>query len=347
MKLKIERCSENPVVAPGGLPWRMVATMNPAVYYEDGKFTMFERAAGSLHPFQCFLGMLESEDGIHWEHKFDEPVITGEMVGFKYGSVQDPRIVKIDDDYLMTFAFRPYSYDTNTTGVGVPNSFQHEYPGFSGETKDNQSRSGILRSKDMVDWEFVGWVTQGEIDDRNNILFPEKINGQYALLRRPSGFVDTQVKFKESPGIKISYSDDLKTWSEPQTVILPAYEWEGNRIGGSTPPIRTEQGWLTTYHGVENEILELNRVCYRMGAMMLDIDDPTKVIARCAVPLMEPEHYYEKVGHYIPNVIFPTAALEVGELLYIYYGCCDTAIGLATVALDALVEHVMAAPPSP
>jgi len=341
MKLEIKKCSENPVVRPGKFPWRMVATMNPAVIYENGKFTMFERVAGSLHPFQCFLGMLESEDGINWKHKFDEPVVTGEMVGFKYGSVQDPRIVKIDGEYLMTFAFRPFSYDTNTTGYGVPISFQHKYPGFSGETKDNQSRSGILRSKDMVNWEFVAWITQGEIDDRNNILFPEKINGKYVLLRRPSRFVDTAVKFTESPGIKISYSDDLKAWSEPETVILPAYKWEGNRIGGSTPPIRTEHGWLTTYHGVENENLELNRVCYRMSAMMLDINDPTKVIARCKTPLMEPEHYYEKVGHYIPNVIFPTSAVNVKGILYIYYGCCDTAIGLATVPLKDLIEHVM------
>ena len=78
-----------------------------------------------------------------------------------------------------------------------------------------------------------------------------------------------------------------------------------------------------------------------MSAMMLDIDDPTKVIARCATPLMEPEHYYEKVGHYIPNVIFPTGAVEVDHLLYIYYGCCDTAIGLATVPMEVLVEYVM------
>lgn len=341
MSLKIHKCSQNPVVQPGDLPWRMAATMNPAVIYENGKFTMFERAAGSIHPFQCFLGKLESEDGINWKHTSDQPAISGEMVGFKYGSIQDPRIVKIDDDYLMTFAFRPFSYDTNTTGVGVPKSFQHKYPGFSGETKDNQSRSGILRSKDMKTWEFVGWVTQGEIDDRNNILFPEKINGKYALLRRPSGFVDTAVKFKENPGIKISYSEDLKSWSEPQTVIMPAYEWEGNRIGGSTPPIRTKYGWLTTYHGVENENLELNRVCYRMSAMMLDINDPTKVIARCEKPLMEPEHYYEKVGVYIPNVIFPTGAVNVNGLLHIYYGCCDTAIGLATVDLEEFTEHVM------
>ncbi|MBI9104862.1 MAG: glycosidase [Spirochaetales bacterium] len=341
MELKIDKCSENPVVQPGGLPWRMVATMNPAVIYENGTFTMFERAAGSLHPFKCSLGMLESKDGIHWSHKFEEPVVTGDLVGFPYGSVQDPRIVKIDDDYLMTFALRPYSYDTNTTGYGVPRSFQHEYPGFSRDTKDNQSRSGVLRSKNMVDWEFVGWVAAGEIDDRNVILFPEKINGKYAVLRRPSPFVDTEVKFTETPGIQLSYSDDLKNWTEPVTVMQPQFEWEDNRIGGSSPPIRTEHGWLILYHGVQHIDKSINRVCYRMGAAMVDINDPTKVIARCPGYLMEPEHYYEKVGAYIPNVVFPTASVAVDDKLHIFYGCCDTAIGLATVSLDSLIDYVM------
>ena len=83
-------------------------------------------------------------------------------------------------------------------------------PVSAAKPRTTRAPPGSSASKDMVNWEFVGWVTQGEIDDRNNILFPEKINGQYALLRRPSGFVDTQVKFTESPGIKISYSDDLR-----------------------------------------------------------------------------------------------------------------------------------------
>lgn len=341
MSISIDRHPLNPVVWPGKYPWRMAVTMNPAVIYENGKFTMFERAAGSLHPFQCNLGILESNDGINWTFPLDHPVITGEMMGFPYGSVQDPRIVKIEGEYLMTFAFRPYSYDTNTTGIGVPMSFQHEYPGFSRDTKDNQSRSGILRSQNLYDWEFVGWVTHGEIDDRNVILFPEKINGQYAILRRPSPFVSTEVKFGDSPGIKISFSQDLKTWGEPRTLIKPEFAWEDNRIGGSTPPIHTEHGWLMLYHGVENQDKNTNRVCYRVGAMMLDYEDPFKVIARCHDFIMEPEYYYEKVGVYIPNVIFPTASVIVGEKLYIYYGCCDTAISLATVELKELVEHVM------
>ena len=112
-------------------------------------------------------------------------------------------------------------------------------------------------------------------------------------------------------------------------------------IGGSTPPIQTEAGWLVFYHGVETEDPSVRRVCYRMGAMLLDLENPRHVIARCPDFLMEPEAYYERFGLYIPNVIFATGNVVVDGMLYLYYGVCDTAIALATVNLDDLVEHVM------
>ncbi len=345
MGLKIKRCAENPIVWAGLYDWRMCVTLNPGVIYDEGRFFMYERTAGQLRPFHCYVGMLESEDGIHFRHVKDEPVLTPEMCGSKYGSVQDPRVVKIDGSYYMTFAFRPFSWSSNPTGLGVPESYIGEFPGFSGDDKDNQSRSGIAISTDRVSWRVHGWVNPKDIDDRNVILFPEKINGKYAVLRRPSGFVSTQAQHSGSaPSVQISYSDDMETWSEPQVVIHPKFKWEDNRIGGSTPPLRTEHGWLVFYHGVENVYPPTRRVIYRMSAMMLDLAEPTKVLARCPEPIMEPTEYYEKFGLYLPDVIFPTAAVVKDGLVYIYYGVCDTAIALATVGLDELVEYVMSYP---
>lgn len=342
MVLKITRCPENPIVRPGLYEWRMAATFNPAVIYDGGKFYMYERAAGGLRPFHCYIGMLESDDGVHFRHVSDKPVITPEMCGSKYGSVQDPRIVKIDGYYYITFAYRPYAWSSHPTGIGVPESHQSEFPGFSGRDEENQSRSGIAVSKDRVHWEIVGWVNPPGIDDRNVILFPEKIDSRFAVLRRPSGFVGTNTQHgDEQPCIRISYSKDLKSWSEPQVVIQPQFKWEDNRIGGSTPPIRTDKGWLMLYHGVENLNSASRRVVYRLGAAILDLADPTKVIARCPDYIMEPETYYEKFGLTIPNVIFPTAAVVKDGLLYIYYGVCDTAIAMATVAIKDLVEYVL------
>lgn len=336
------RHPENPIVQPGIYPWRRAVTFNPAVLHENGRFFMFERTAGSLTPFQCRIGLLESTDGVHFSHTVEEPVITPSMLGSEHGSVQDPRIVKIGPDYLMTVAFRPYAWNSYPTGVGVPHSAQADYPGFDGNDSRNQTRSAILRSGDMRNWDFVSWVNDMSIDDRNVILFPERINGRYAVLRRPQCHVGTQTEHDSVPSIQLSYSDDLLSWSPAKKLLQPLFDWEDNRIGGSTPPIRTSSGWLLFYHGVQNLDTKHRAVVYRMGAALLDPDNPEKVIARSSVPLLQPETYYERVGLYIPNVVFPTAAILLDGTIWLYYGVCDTAIALAQAPLDAILEALSA-----
>src|ERR1019366_5108696 len=150
---------------------------------------MYERTAGQLRPFHCYIGALESRDGVHFTHLRDTPVLTPEMCGSQYGSVQDPRVVKIDGLYYMTYAYRPFAWYSNPTGVGVPQSSEAYYPGFNGNPKENMTRSGIAVSSDRVNWKHQYWPTPVELDDRDVILFPEKINGRYALLRRPLQYV--------------------------------------------------------------------------------------------------------------------------------------------------------------
>ena len=340
MQITFTRHPDNPIVVPGLYDWRRAAVFNPGVIYDEGRFFMYERAAGQLRPFHCYIGMLESEDGVHFHHTVDEPVFTAAMAGSEYGSVQDPRVVKIEGVYYMTYAFRPYAWNSLPTGVGVPESYEPTFPGFSGKPEDNQTRSGIAISHDRIHWRHHSWPTSLDLDDRDVILFPEKINRKFALLRRPLQFVGRNYG-TEHPGIWICFSDDLQAWSEPKLLIKPEFAWEDNRIGGSTPPIKTDSGWLVLYHGVENQDPSVRKVCYRLGALMLDLKDPTHVIARTPEPIMEPEKYYERFGLYIPNVIFPTGNVVKDGLLYLYYGVCDTAIALATVPLEALVEHVM------
>jgi predicted GH43/DUF377 family glycosyl hydrolase len=341
MNLKIARCPENPIVWPGKWDWRMSNAYNPGALFEDGRFYLYERTAGSLRPHRCFVGLLESDDGVHFRHVSDQPVLSPEMLGFPFGSVQDPRVVKIEDTYYMTFAFRRFAWSIFPTGLGVPEASQSSFPGFDPAADKNQTRSGIAVSKDRVHWEFFGWATPDTIDDRDVILFPEKIGARFALLRRPIGFVDTDTGHgEEHPSIRISYSTDLRTWTEPETVLRPEFGWEDNRIGGGAPPVRTDRGWLVLYHGVENIFPPTRRVIYRLGAAILDLKDPRKVIARAPDFIMEPETYSEKFGLFIPNVIFPTGCVVKDGLLWIYYGCCDTAIGLATVRLEELIDYI-------
>jgi len=338
----VTRCPENPIVQPGLYEWRMSNVYNPAVIRDGGRFYMYERAAGSLRPHRCVVGLLESDDGVHFRHVVDRPVFTPEMAGSPYGSVQDPRVVRIGEAYYMTYAFRRFAWNCHPTGLGVPESSQAAYPGFDPATDRNQTRSGIAVSTDRVHWEHLAWATPPDVDDRDVILFPETIGGRYALLRRPIGHVGTDTAHSEAhPCIRVSFSQDLRTWTEPEVVARPEFAWEDNRIGGSAPPVRTERGWLVLYHGVQTVYPPTRRVVYRLGAMLLDLADPRKVVARAPHFLMEPEAYYEKVGLFIPNVIFPTAAVVKDGLLWIYYGCCDTSIGLATVPLEAVVDYVL------
>lgn len=346
------RHPENPIVVPGEFPWRMATTFNPGVIRDnDGRFYLYERTAGQLRPFHCFIGLRDSDDGVHFSPVGTEPVFTPEMAGSVHGSVQDPRVVKINGVYYMTYAFRPFAWSSHPTGVGVPESHESDFPGVvraepvaasgsanvQGARPDNMTRSGIAISTDRVHWQHRVWATPDDIDDRDVILFPEKVNGRFALLRRPLQWIGEEYG-TDYPGIWLTFSDDLQTWDKPLLLARSEFVWEGNRIGAASPPLLTDAGWLMFYHGVETLDASIKHVCYRLGAMLLDRDDPAKVLARTAQPIMEPETYYERFGLYIPNVIFPTANVLVGDLIYLYYGVCDTAIALATARLDAVLD---------
>ncbi|MBB6050478.1 glycoside hydrolase family 130 protein [Armatimonas rosea] len=348
----------NPIIVPGEELWRRACVFNPGVLLDDdGKFYLWERAAGQLRPFHCYIGLQESDDGVNFRLVSPEPVFTPEQAGCAFGSVQDPRVVKLDGTYVMTYAYRPYAWSSHPTGVGVPESHESEFPGIPsppvtayqgsknviGGRPDNLTRSGIAVSKDRVNWEHLCWATPEDTDDRDVILFPEKLNGRYAMLRRPLHWVGDAFG-TPGPAMWISFSDDLHHWTDTQLLAKPEFAWEDNRIGGSTPPLRTEAGWLVFYHGVETIDASVKRVVYRMGALLLDLDDPTKVLARTKEPLMEPEHYYERFGLYIPNVIFPTGNVVKDGLIYLYYGVCDTAIALATAPLEAVLEVLLQNP---
>lgn len=332
--MKITRCSKNPIVVPNDLAWKKVVSFNPGALYEDGKFYLYERAAGSLRPFRTCIGMLESKDGINFTQVGTEPIFTSEMIDLPEGSVQDARVVKIEDKYYMTYAMQPYGFDCHPLGLGVPEYDTSKYPNWKKAEYPMITQSGIAVSDDKVNFKHLCYTSEKNIDDRDHTLFPEKINGKFALLRRPMEYVGEEYA-TEQPGIWLSYSDDLEEWSKPTLLATAEQEWEGGKIGAAASPIKTDKGWLLLYHGVDDTIT------YRVGAILLDLDDPMKIIARTTNFIMEPEEYYEKFGLVIPNVVFPTSIVEKEGLAYIYYGCCDSCIGLATVPMNDLVDHIL------
>ncbi len=293
---------------------------------------MLERACSGLQPLKCQLGLLESTNGIDFKLVEELPVFGPEQLGYPQGTVEDPRVVKIDDAYYLTFAHRHYNYNCVPNGITEPNYSPVVGKMFEGI---NNTRSGIATSKDLRSWKFERWITGNDVDDRDVVIFPEKIDGKFVAIRRPMGWVGPEYG-TTGPSIWISSSEDMVNWSTPELLARPRNtDWEGGKIGAASPPVRTDKGWLLLYHGVDDDVV------YRVGIMMLDLEDPKKVIARCPHFIMEPEEYYEKVGLIIPNVIFPTAAVEKDGTLYIYYGCTDTCIGAATVDLNELTDHVL------
>jgi beta-1,2-mannobiose phosphorylase / 1,2-beta-oligomannan phosphorylase len=332
--MPISRCSLNPIIVPGGDDWRKVVTFNPGVLFKDGRFFLYERAAGSLRPFRTCIGLWESTDGIHFRQVSHKPVFTSEMLGLPGGSVQDARVVHIDGTFYLTYAMQPFGFDCYPTGEGLPDYDTGPYPGWNDRAYPMITRSGIAVSQDGIHFTHLCYTSPEEIDDRDHVLFPEKINGRFVLLRRPKEFTGS-LYGPSQPGIWISDSEDLVTWSVPKILAVAKYDWEGGKIGAGTNPVKTEKGWLILYHGVDKKDI------YRAGAMLLDPEDPSKVIARTVSYIMEPVAYYEKTGLVIPNVVFPTGLVVKDSLLYIYYGCCDSCIGLATEPVDELINTLL------
>ncbi|MGD0577048.1 MAG: hypothetical protein ABSA74_03175, partial [Candidatus Staskawiczbacteria bacterium] len=165
------------------------------------------------------------------------------------------------------------------------------------------------------------------IDDKDACIFPEKINGKYFVIHRigediNSAFCDT-------------LDFDGKNWLEGYRWIYPRKGmWDSKRIGIAAPPIKTKAGWVLLYHGISDE-----DNFYRVGAILLDLKDPTKILSRSDEPIFEPEEIYEKEG-IVSNVVFPCGAILQQNKIFIYYGGADKVIGVATIKLNDLLASL-------
>lgn len=166
-------------------------------------------------------------------------------------------------------------------------------------------------------------------EDKNAALLPERIGGDWILFHRPTSNFGIR-----HPGISLSRSSDLHSWSAPEVVMAPRTGawWDALRIGIGPPLLRTEHGWLLVYHGVKETV---GGAIYRVGLALLDLEDPTRVLRRTDDWVLAPSTTYERQGD-VPNAIFPCGLIhdvEAGELR-LYYGAADTCICLATASFD-------------
>ena len=332
--MKLKKYEGNPILSPNPENyWENLVVCNPGVIYDNGIFHMLYRAAGDDPKHLVYIGKAESKDGIHFERISNDPVFAPQPDNFDSGSNEDPRIVKFENEYYVTFAFRPYF-----AGQYWKNKYdQVESPEHSEYApkclRENISNTALAVSTDMRSFKKIGRLTEPSLDDRDVILFPEKINGKFWMLHRPKIYVGNSYG-TEYPSIWIKNSEDLMTWNTPSTLLMKGEEdWEV-KIGGNTPPIRTNDGWLMLYHGVDKNYT------YRVGAVILDLEDPTKVIYRTKDFIMEPETHEETKGLYQWGVVFPTGTAVKDGTLYVYYGASDQWVNLATCDMQELIDFV-------
>lgn len=299
--IPVWRYSQNPIIPRRPQPGINSVYNSAVVPWKDGFAGIF-RVENMSKASHIHKGF--SADGINWTVDPEPIAFTNESphsLPVKKG--YDPRICKIGSEYLITWC-------NTAQGATI----------------------GLGRTTDFKNFSFVGDCFLPY--NRNGVLFPRKINGKYVMLSRPSDTGHTPFG-----DIYISESPDLVYWGRHRLVMRSKQaEWEIVKIGPGPTPIETKEGWLLIYHGVRGLC---NGFIYSMGAALLDLDNPSKVIARCRHFLLNPEELYETTGE-TTNVVFPCSCLvnnETGKMA-IYYGAADSCLGLCFSTVDRMLDYI-------
>lgn len=339
--MKLRKVAENPILRPNpDREWESLCVLNPAVVYDEEReeFVMVYRAAGNDVRHEIKMGLATSKDGVHFVRQSDRPVFYSTPTEADGGCVEDPRLVKLGDLYYMTYAARAYApgqywLEEYVEGQTRPPMYLDETDIHGEELpytfRQNVTTTHLAITKDFKRFKKLGRISEPSVDDRDVIIFPEKINGKYVVISRPK-FADKGVKM---PSVWIAFTDDLLEYQEPTLLFTGEEWWETQRIGAGTPPIKTPHGWFMLYHGVDDKGI------YRDGAVLLDLEDPRKILARTKDFLMEPDQPFEFEGFY-EGCVFPTGTVVKDGVLYVYYGCADKYIGLATVNFEELLTYM-------
>jgi predicted GH43/DUF377 family glycosyl hydrolase len=303
------RSPKNPIITPDKThAWEAKATFNPAAL-RIGKTThILYRALSDDNTSS--LGYANTEDGICIKERQSMPAYIPredfelKKVAGGNSGCEDPRLTKIGKNIYMCY--------TAFDGIGPPRV------AVTSITEKNFLEKNWQWEKPVV-------ITPASFDDKDTCIFPEKTGGQYFILHRVGSEMCGDY-FK-------SLNFQKETIRKCIRILGPRINgWDSAKVGISAPPLKTKYGWLLLYHGISK-----SHNTYRIGAVLLDLNDPAIVLSRTTDPIFEPEEPYEKFG-IVNNVVFPCGMTEQDGLLYIYYGGADTVVGVATIELDILLR---------
>jgi beta-1,2-mannobiose phosphorylase / 1,2-beta-oligomannan phosphorylase len=325
------KAPHNPIMSPGsGAIWEDQSIMNPAALKVDDKVHILYRAIGSDGISR--LGYAISHDGLNIaerfatpalaltdprssdvEHKFFDPVMYPS--GGSWGGAEDPRTVLIDDTVYLTF---------------------NMFDGW-----DNLRVAVVwIKLEDFLGKKFWKWskpiyLSPPRQVHKNWVLFPEKINGKFALFHNLHGSHNNKVE--------IEYFDDFSKFdlpknfksANPNAIADRPMAWHKRMRSAGPPPLKTRAGWLLFYHATDR--YEPSR--YKLGAVLLDLKDPTKILYRAKASLLNPDEWYENAGK--PGIVYACGAVEMGGMIYIYYGGADRVACVAGIKTEELLKHII------
>jgi predicted GH43/DUF377 family glycosyl hydrolase len=301
--LKLLKSDKNPIITPRhDTEWEINGTFNPGATNEQGVIHLLYRAVDTNMISR--LGYAQTRNGVQIDFRSSKPVLSPSAEWEEFGC-EDPRITNIEGQFYITYT-----------------AYSRRGP-----------RIALASTKDFHNFQKYG-VIGPNYDDKDCVIFPERIDGKIALLHRLQSKV--QIAYFEDFG---SLTDSQTFWDSYMThfdeyeVMRSEFSWEKRKIGIGPPPLKTEFGWLVVYHGVSIDNI------YRAGAALLDLDDPSKVLARTKRPILEPETEFEKWG-IVPNVVFPDGAVIFEGKLMVYYGGADKVCCVASTPFKQLIAKL-------
>jgi len=309
---KLSRFEGNPILkAIPEHPWESKYVFNPGAIMLKDKIYILYRACGEDEVSR--IGLAISSDGLHIEERLESPVFEPEGEWETRGC-EDPRLILIGERIYMLYT----AYNSVTAQIALASIGAEDF-----------------LNRHWNKWRRHGLVFPG-LDDKDATLFPQTFNGRYVMYHRIE------------PSIWVSYSERLGCpWSREDHRILlgpgAGMAWDGFKIGGGSQPIRTKYGWLLIYHAVDRSFI------YRLGVLLVALDDPGQLLYRSPNPVLQPEESYElgEEGCYVPNVVFSCGAvpqvdkemLDDDDEVLVYYGAADTVLCVAIAKVSDLVPE--------
>jgi predicted GH43/DUF377 family glycosyl hydrolase len=298
----VRRHEANPILTAADFPGDITWVFNSGVIEHDGRTVMVCRVEdAALNPY---MWVADSDDGVRFTPRpapVEVPHDDAEYAEYSARTYFDPRVTRLDETFYVCVA----SHSRHTC------------------------RLGLFRTDDFDRFEWLGCIS--EPDNRNGVLFPEKIGGAYARLDRPN------VSRLGEGDLWISFSPDLVHWGRSRCLLSRGdFRWAWHKIGAGAVPVRTDEGWLVIFHGVRTQCAY--HYVYQAGVCLLDLEDPTKVVAKGERAILIPQMDYELTGQ-TPSVVFPTAAIPRPDgTLRIYYGAADSVQCLAEADVSELIS---------